>query len=379
MKVVELKTMDGRTRYYLANVTGEPVEPVLKYLKFKDNTGYARNTLRLQCIHLKHYFSYLGELEKGYEKVNIDDLAGFIAWLKNPDIKKKVIPLRLEPAHKAQTINANIDTVIAFYDYMMRHEGMENNLSEKLVRFIQNPGKNYRSFLYGIAPDKKVKSHVLKLPVPKQVVKKVKKEDAVLLLDASTNVRDYFLLWMLFETGMRIGEALSLWLEDFDISECTIQICDRGEMENLAEIKTVSSPRKLDCTVELMDLFSECVCLFHDEEVKTNHVFVKLGGERVGEAMDYRDVDNVFRTLRRKTGIHITPHMFRHTSLSLLHSAGWEPELLRQRAGHKNIYTTLDTYVHPSDEEVAEEFRRVSGNLKIPGMGIPTMGREADQ
>lgn len=369
MKVVELKTMDGKTRYYLAGTTGEPVEPVLKYLKFKDNAGYARNTLRLQCIHLKHYFTYLGELEKGYEKVNIDDLAGFIAWLKNPDIKKKVIPLRLESVHKAQTINANIDTVIAFYDYMMRHEGMENNLSEKLVKFVQNPSRNHRSFLYGIAPGKKVKSHVLKLPVPKQVVKTVTKEDAIRLLDASTNIRDYFLLFLLFETGMRIGEALSLWLEDFDISECTIQICDRGEMENLAEIKTVSSPRKLDCTVGLMDIFSEFVCRYHDAEVKTNHVFMKLGGGRTGEAMDYTDVDNVFRALRRKTGIHITPHMFRHTSLSLLHSAGWEPELLRQRAGHKNIYTTLDTYVHPSDEEVAGEFRKVSDSLKMPLWG----------
>ena len=90
--------------------------------------------------------------------------------------------------------------------------------------------------------------------------------------------------------------------------------------------------------------------------------------------MDYRDVDNLFRTLRKKTGIRVTPHMFRHTSLSLLYSAGWEPEMLRQRAGHKNIYTTLNTYVHPSKEEVAEAFRKASESLKMP-----SMGREAGQ
>ena len=78
------------------------------------------------------------------------------------------------------------------------------------------------------------------------------------------------------------------------------------------------------------------------------------------------DVDNLFRKLRKKTGIYITPHMFRHTSLSLLNSAGWEPELLRIRAGHKNIYTTLNTYVHPSDEEVSEAFRKASEHLKMP-------------
>ncbi len=68
-----------------------------------------------------------------------------------------------------------------------------------------------------------------------------------------------------------------------------------------------------------------------------------------------------------KTGIYVTPHMFRHTSLILLNSAGWEPELLRIRAGHKNIYTTLNTYVHPSDDEVSEAFRKASENLKMPG------------
>lgn len=369
MKVVEVTTTDKKTRYYLADNTGAPVEPVLMYLKFKDNAGYARNTLRMHCIHLKHYFTFLRETDRDYEKATVDTLARFIGWLKNPDIGKRIIPLRLEPAHKAQTINANVDTVIAFYKYLLMHEGMENHLSEKLVKFVNSPPKNYRGFLHGIAPDKTVQSHILKLPVPRQVIRTVSREDVVILLEATTNIRDYFLLYLLFETGMRIGEALSLWLEDFDMTCHTAWIHDRGELENHAEIKTVHSPRRLDCTAELMDLFSECVCFYHDDAVKTNHVFVKLSGAHKGEAMDYCDVDNVFRALRKKTGIYITPHMFRHTSLSLLHSAGWEPELLKERAGHKNIYTTINTYVHPSDDEVTEVFRRTSESLKMPNMG----------
>lgn len=369
MKIIEVITTDSKTRYYLSDDAGTPVKPVLQYLKFKDYAGYARNTLRMHCIHLKHYFTYLEEYGKDYQSATVDDVARFIGWLKNPDIGKRIIPLRLEPAHKTQTINANIDTVIAFYDYLMLHEDMENHLSEKLVKFIRNPSGNYRSFLHGIAPDKPVKSHVLRMPVPRQAIRTVSKADAERLLRTCTNIRDYFLLYLLFETGMRIGEALSLWLEDFDISDCTIQIRDRGEMENLAEIKTVHSPRRLDCTQELMDLFAKCVCFYHDEAVRTNHVFVKLRGGHKSRAMNYRDVDNVFRFLRKKTGIYITPHMFRHTSLSLLYSAGWEPELLKERAGHKNIYTTLNTYVHPSEEEVAEAFRKASEHLKLPDMG----------
>lgn len=374
MKVVELKTVEGKVRYYLADDTGEPLQPVLKYLKFKDNAGYARNTLRMHCIHLKHFFTYLEKAEKDYEQVNIDDLAGFLGWLKNPDILEKIVPLRFEPEHQPRTINAIIDTTVMFYDYLLRHEGMENHLSEKLVKFIRDPGRSYRSFLHGIAENRMIKNHILKLPVPRMQLRTISKEDAAVLLDSCTNLRDYLLLYLLFETGMRIGEALSLWLEDFDIVGLAITLHDRGEMENLAEIKTVSSPRRLNCTQELMDLFTGYICEYHTAKIRTNHVFLKLKGGTAGKAMDYRDVDNLFRTLRKKTGIHMTPHMFRHTSLSLLYSAGWEPEMLRQRAGHKNIYTTLDTYVHPSEEEVEVAFRKASESLKMP-----FMGREADQ
>jgi integrase len=374
MKVVKLKTAEGKVRYYLSDDVGSPVSPVLKYLKFKDNIGYARNTLRMHCIHLKHFFTYLGEAGKDYEQVNIDDLAGFLMWLKNPDIMKKIVPLRFEPEHQPQTINAMVDTVVMFYDYLLRHEGMENHLSERLVKFIRDPGRNYRSFLHGIAESRLIKSHILKLPVPRMQLRTISKEDAAVLLGSCTNLRDYLLLYLLFESGMRIGEALSLWLEDFDMAGLTITLHDRGEMENLAEIKTVSSPRRLDCTQELMDLFTGYICKHHTAEIDTNHVFLKLTGHMAGKAMDYGDVDNLFRTLREKTGIRVTPHMFRHTSLSLLNSAGWEPEMLKQRAGHKNIYTTLDTYVHPSEEEVAEAFRKASGSLKMP-----SVRREAGQ
>jgi hypothetical protein len=50
----------------------------------------------------------------------------------------------------------------------------------------------------------------------------------------------------------------------------------------------------------------------------------------------------------------------------MLSSAGWEPELLRKRAGHKNIYTTLNTYVHPSEEEVTAAFKEAADRFRLP-------------
>ena len=313
MNTVTCTTPDGKTRYYLADNQGTPVPEVMNYLKFLDNQGKARNTLRLSCYQLQNYYQFLEEAGKDYRDVTIDDIAMFMAWLRNPDLLKKVVPLRLKPARKEQTINENIDKVISYYDYLVRRGGLENRLSEKLVKFVTHPQRRYKSFLYGIAENRPSRSSILKMPVPQREIRRIKKEEAVALLGECTNIRDYFLLYLLFESGMRIGEALSLWLEDFDLDGLKVSVTDRGELENLAEIKTVHSPRKLDCTQDLADLFMGYVCEVHTCDINTNHVFLKLRGGNAGKPMDYTDVDNLFRTLRKKTGIQITPHVFRHT------------------------------------------------------------------
>lgn len=367
MEVVKVLREDGKERYYVEDNKGEPIESVLKFVKFKDNTNFARNTLKAYCQHLKLYFEYLEQRELDFQKVTIDDISLFVNWLQNPYQSLKVTPLTpKESARSPRTINIIVNTVLQFYDYILRHEKYSNNVSERLKKFVTVPGRNFKGFLYGIAYEKKkTTSNILKLKVPKSKPKTLSKQQISMLISSCTNYRDEFLLMLLWETGIRIGEALSLWIEDFDVSELIIDLKDRGELENNAEIKTVSSPRRIDISQNIADMFMEYIADFHNEEVLTNHVFIKLLGENKYKPMNYVDIDNLFRTLEKKTGIHVTPHMFRHTSLTTLRMAGWQPELLRIRAGHKNIYTTLNVYIHPSEEEITEEFNKTQPNLDL--------------
>ena len=367
MEVVKVKTQDGRERYFVADDVGLPIEPILKFIRFKDNTNFARNTLRMYCQHLKLYFEYLQQMELDFQNVTIDDLSLFVNWLQNPYKSLKVIPAhQIETARSPRTVNIIVNTVLAFYDYILRHEEYSNNISDRLRKFVSTPSRNFKGFLYGIAYEqKKVTSNILKLKVPKSKPKTLSKDEIRTLIKACNNLRDKFLLTLLYETGMRIGEALSLWIEDFDISDMIIDLQDRGELENNAEIKTVSSPRRIDISQNLADMFMEYIAEYHTEEVETNHIFLKLSGSNKYKPMNYTDVDNLFRTLKKKTDLYVTPHMFRHSSLTLLRMAGWKPELLRIRAGHKNIYTTLNTYIHPSDEEITEEFNKTQLNLDL--------------
>jgi len=103
----------------------------------------------------------------------------------------------------------------------------------------------------------------------------------------------------------------------------------------------------------------------HTEEVETNHVFIKLHGGRVYQPLEYADVNDLFQRLKRKTGIDAHAHLLRHSSLTSLAKHGWRPELLRERAGHTQISSTYQLYVHPSDEELREAWERTQERLRL--------------
>lgn len=77
-------TSENKVRYVLVDQQGDMVLPVMKFLKYKDNTGTARNTPRSYCYTLKNYFEFLEQKNMSYMDVGIDQLAEFVRWLQNP-------------------------------------------------------------------------------------------------------------------------------------------------------------------------------------------------------------------------------------------------------------------------------------------------------
>ena len=366
MRVETVVTPNNKTRYILLNAAGDPVEPVLKYLKYKDNTGAARNTLRAYCYHLKLFFEYLEQEQLDYRDIGLDEMAAFMRWLQNPYGNKKVSPITpVTSSQTARSINIIISAVISLYDYLMRHEDYSLQLSMKLKKQIPGSRRGFKDFLYHINRNKSYDAKILKLKVPKKKPKTISKEKIGTIMDACCNTRDKFLIQLLWESSMRIGEALSLWLEDFEIDARKIHIRDRGELSNHAEIKTVCSPRSIDVSSELMNDYMDYIAECHTDDVDTNHVFIKLSGENKYQPMEYPDVVSLFERLKNKVGFDITPHMLRHTSLTELRKAGWKDEHLMKRAGHAHIQTTMQMYIHPSDEDIRKDWEQAEENMKL--------------
>jgi integrase/recombinase XerD len=374
IRVQEVILEGNARRYILVDSNGFPVLPAMKYLKYLDKTRKSSNTQKTYCYSLKHYFTYLEEKNKDYKYIKLEDLVEFVAWLRSPYESSKVTPLQKKKAKRTEkTINLTITVIANFYDYLFRNEEVQNDMMEKLMKQVFTGGNSrYKSFLHHINKDKPSIRNVLKLKEPRKKIEILTKEQVQQVLEATTNIRDTFLIQVLFETGLRIGEVLSLFIEDFIFDHAKghrIRLIDRGELENGAKLKT--GEREIFVSHSLMDLYDDYLYeVIDDLDTDTNFIYVKLRGENAGKPMTYSDVESLFKRLKKKTGINLHPHLFRHTHATIYYQKTKDIKQVQERLGHSQIQTTMNLYLHPSDEEIREDWKKaqsefdLSNNLK---------------
>ena len=366
MRLATVETAEGRQRYVVLDEAGVIVEPVTRYLKHLDLRGYARNTLRSYGTGLQLFFTFLREQELVPDQVTLDDMGRFVHWLKLPYGSLQIVPGHsVEQARSNRTINHVLTVISGFYDYLWRIDHITSDKHDSTHRNLPVQARTYKRFLNHLAQETPVEQHLLKQPEPKQRPQTLTKQQIEQLIAACLTQRDRLLLRLLFESGMRIGEVLALWLEDIDITRYRLRVCNRGELANGAEIKTSAAERNLDVSSDLIYHIMDYVAVAHTETVTTNHVFLKQHGPSLGEPLTYGDVHALFRRLEQRTGIAAMPHIFRHTLLTLLAKAGWAPEHLRERAGHASFQHTYQLYVHPSSDDLHEAWMQVQSHIQL--------------
>ena len=369
MKVQEVKLDNNQRRFLLVDDSGLPIIPVAKYLKYIDNSEKSFNTQKTYCYSLKLYFEYLQEINVDYRNVNINILSDFVGWLRNPYENNKVVNLKPTKAKRTEkTINLTITVVTNFYDYLYRTEEIDNNMFDKLMKQVFTGGhKHYKDFLYHVNKDKPTRKNILKIKEPRRKIKTLTKEEIQKVYNATTNIRDEFLIKLLYETGIRIGEALSLFIEDiiFDHNKGhRIKLVDRGELSNGAMLKT--GEREIHISQELIDLFDDYAYDVLDElEIDTNFVFVKLRGENKGQPLEYPDVSDLFKRLKKKTGIDVHAHLLRHTHATIYYQTTKDIKQVQERLGHSQIQTTMNMYLHPSDEDIRANWELAQPSFQL--------------
>ena len=187
-----------------------PIEPIHKYLHYLDSVGRSPNTIQTYAHNLKLFWEFLRDSELNWLEIDLEQLSNFIHWLRNPN--SGVLSIEPQVSKRSEkTINHCLTTICGFYEFQER---IGATVGVDAYRYQLQPGRKYKSFLHHISKGALVKTRLLKIKEPKTFPGCLTPEQVNTLVQTCNTLRDKFLIRLLYETGLRIGEALGLRHED---------------------------------------------------------------------------------------------------------------------------------------------------------------------
>lgn len=248
------------------------------------------------------------------KKIKLDDIHSFLFYLTN------------NYRSKAATRARKVSSIRVFFNY----------LSQKTNMIEINPAQN------------------LETPkLDKRIPKYLSLEDSKKLLDAASTkrtensdrnrIRDYAIITLFLNCGMRLSELVGINIKDIDFSENKMTVIGKGNKErtiylNKACINAINDYLKIRP---------------HDSVKSTDRDALFLSERR--ERISNRTVQYIVKQELAKAGLDIkkySTHKLRHTAATLMYQYGnVDIRALQELLGHESISTT-EIYTHVDNSQV---------------------------
>jgi integrase/recombinase XerD len=159
--------------------------------------------------------------------------------------------------------------------------------------------------------------------------------------------RDKAMLQLLYASGMRVSELVSLNLKDVDTEGGYVRCFGKGGKERLIPIHS-------QAVAALKDYISQ------------GHTRLKTGGgeealflNRRGERLTRQGLWQIIKGYAKsaKLGVEITPHTLRHSFATHMLSCGADLRSVQELLGHANISTT-QVYTHLTTEHIRRAYEK---------------------
>jgi len=265
---------------------------------------------------IKNYISDVRTFCKWYQEIGIsNDLEKVTHYDLGADKKYLIHSQR----KKVSSINRSIQTLRNFFQFMIDKKLVKKNPSEK-IKFLRR----------------------IKRTQPRALTKK----DVHKLLSVTshsshgTQKRNYALVQILLQTGIRVGEVVNLETRD-------LTLYDRS-----GELRIVNAKGGKERTVPLNSYARKALRNYLEEKFIEERTLVFISKQN--KKMTIRAVQKVIGNLSKKAGIeNMSPHTLRHTfAVNYLRS---NPECLVELSiilGHESLDTT-SIYTVASKERLA--------------------------
>ena len=265
----------------------------ISYLQATKNLSY--KTLSAYTSDLNQFFSF-------EQDILHPDICSFISYLSSR--------LKL----KDTSIRRKIITLKCFYSYLVDTEVIDRSPFAKLkFRFKQ---------------ERKLPKTI----TVRDVSKLLNHFDSIEFDSLSTfakfeYTRDAALIDLLISTGIRIGEAAAITLNDIIVSERTLLIHGKGRKQRLIYISSPVTWNRIVTLLKQRRDFEDCSTLFVN---------------RYGNPISIHGIEYIYKKYLKKANIssHSTPHYLRHTFATNLLANGADLRSIQEILGHASVATT---------------------------------------
>ena len=160
-------------------------------------------------------------------------------------------------------------------------------------------------------------------------------------------LRDRALIEMLYSTGVRIEELMSLNINKIDFFSNSITVRAKGNRERIVS----AGDKALKAMLNYVNERKNSGLTFHH----TSPAFLNSLGNR----LDQREARRIFNRLLAKAGIKkkASPHTIRHTFATHILDKGCDLKSVQEMLGHKNISTT-QIYTHVTIENLKKNYKK---------------------
>lgn len=282
-------------------------------------------------IYISDFLSYL-EVEANYSKNTINsyenDLNKFEEYYKNKDLLK-IISKDIEKYIQTlsdlapTTVSHNISSLKTFYSYFLKQGRISNN------------------------PTDGIKSPKLGIHLPTYLtIDEVNKLLDIEVTDAFSS-RNKAILELMYATGLRISEVISLEFKNIDYDECIIRVMGKGSKERIVPVN--------DYAIKYL---KEYIDNYRPELVKNeinNYIFLNNHGRMLTRQGIFKMIKNyaALKNIKKTIG----PHTLRHTFATHLLENGADLRVIQELLGHSDISTT-QIYTHLTKEALHNEYKK---------------------
>ncbi|WP_203339432.1 tyrosine recombinase XerC [Planococcus beijingensis] len=284
---------------------------------------------------LESFMTYI-QLEKNYSEHTVHhyehDLMDFFLFLNAegvPDIKeveyihaRNYVTKLYDAKLSRTTVSRKISAIRSFFRYGNREFG----LNEAAFRSLYHPKKEERlpQFFY----EEELA----------QLFKSVVGEDKL-------SIRNTALLELLYATGMRVSECVSIRMGDLDQTMQIVKVMGKGRKERYIPYGQFAQ--------DALEHYIEDSRPKLMKNQKHDHLFVNSRGEVLTD----RGVRHILSECMKKASVNssIYPHMIRHTFATHLINNGADIRTVQELLGHSHLSST-QVYTHVTKEHLRNTY-----------------------